>query len=365
MRLAGVVAVSLLSLPLLAEDASGPTVSSAGLVTFRLRAPQAKNVVLHGNWSGSPSETERPMTLGEDGVWTVTVGPLPPQIYTYSFETGGATIPDPANLRVVAGAWGMASLVEVPGERPSPWSERPRIRHGAVTTQSYLYRDQLRHCVVYTPPGYESDHGQFPVVYLLHGFGGNENDWIAAGPANVIADNLIADGLAVPAIIVMPNAHGLPPTHGGGFNDARNVQLFQEELLEHVIPMIEKRYRVQAGAAHRALVGESMGAGHALAVGLGHLDRFAWLAAMAPGPKPTVSAHDTKAMNRALRLLWLGCGRADATCEDNRRYEEALTAAGIRHIWRESAGAHDWLEWRASLAEILPRLFIGRPPRSR
>jgi enterochelin esterase family protein len=342
-----------LSAPLFAEEARGPVVTPEGLVTFRVHAPQAKNVVLHGNWS----DEERPMAPEDDGVWTITVGPLPPQIYTYSFEVAGATVPDLFNPHVAAGSWGMASLVEVPGEPPSPWSERPRIKHGAVTTQSYLYRDKLRRCVVYTPPGYESDHGRYPVIYLLHGFGGTENDWIAAGPANVIADNLIADGKAVPAIIVMPNAHGLPAASGPGFDGVRNVRLFQEELLSHVIPMIESRYRVQADAAHRALVGQSMGGGHTLAVGLANLGRFAWLAAMAPGTRPPVSELDAAAANRRLRLFWLGCGRADSTYAESQRYEEALTAARIRHVWHEGDGAHTWLEWRTYLAEVLPQLF--------
>jgi enterochelin esterase-like enzyme len=345
-----------------AEETPAPTPASPEIhpdrtLTFRLRAPKAETVTVQGNWdTGEPHALEK----GAGGLWSATVGPFPPQIYTYSLEVDGLSLPDPGNVRVMSRpGWGKASLLEIPGDRPSPWSERPRVRHGGLATHAYLYRDRVRRCVVYTPPGYETNRGRFPVLYLLHGFGGNEKDWIEAGPAHVVADNLIADGKAVPAIIVMPDAHAVPPVLGDDTYDERNSRVFEEELMEHVIPLVEGRYRVRAGAAHRALAGPSMGAEQAVRIGLAHPERFSWLVAMAPGPLRPASELDPRVLNRKLRLFWIGCGRRDARLENLRRYEQALTGAGIRHVWHEGAGTHNWLEWREYLAEVLPLLFRG------
>jgi enterochelin esterase-like enzyme len=354
--------VLLLAARVSADDARlvSPEVGKDGAVVFRLRAPQATSVTLHGNWSGAPEAS--PMKRGEDGVWTATVGPLDPQIYTYSFDLDGARIPDPANVRVLASvSWGMASLVEVVGERPAPWNERTAVPAGTLTTHTYANGTDRRRVIVYTPPGYEKSRDRYPVLYLVHGFGDDERAWTATGRANLILDNLIADGKMVPAVVVMPNAHTLPPAPFDEFDWAGNSTRFRDDLLSHVIPLVESRYRVRTDAAHRAIAGLSMGGGHALFTGLAYPDRFAWIASMSGAIRLDVAGNvDARAVNRNVRLLWIGCGLSDeGSLSGNRALVSTLKQLGIRHEWHETDGAHTWMVWRENLAAILPLLFRG------
>jgi enterochelin esterase-like enzyme len=354
-------AFALLCGHLLAQDARtiSPQVGRDRRVTFRVNAPQAKDVALYGNWSGGTGPL--PLKRGGDGVWTATVGPLPPQIYTYTFGVDGLRVPDPVNARVATSpSWGLASLVEVPGDRPDPWTSRP-VPAGALTTHFYSSHHERRGVIVYTPPGYEKGLDRYPVLYLLHGFGDDESAWTNVGRAHLVADNLLADGKIVPAIIVMPNAHVLPPQEAATYDWVGNRTQFREELLEKIIPLVEGRYRVQADAAHRAIAGLSMGGGHALFIGLQQPDRFAWIASMSGGvPPPSSLSIDGKVVNRNAKLLWISCGRLDdQTLASNRDLVAYLKEHEIRHIWRETDGAHSWMVWRESLAELLPLLFRG------
>lgn len=336
-----------------------PVVHGDRTVTFNLQAPHAKQVSVSGNWNWTEA---KPLVQNDDGLWSVTIGPLPPQIYTYHFDVDEVRITDPRNpLVIMSPVWGNDSQVEVPGEKPSPWADVRDVPHGTLHRHTYSSHatGTLRQVVVYTPPGYEKGRDRYPVLYLLHGFGGNEGDWTNIGRAHRIADNLLAAGKTVATIIVMPNSHAVaadaPPPN---FDFARNSTQFHDDLMDDVIPLVEKTYRTRTDAAHRAISGLSMGGGHTLNVGLEHLDRFAWVAAMSSlVPAKTADSVDAAAVNRQLKLFWFACGKSDDLFGLSQKLDAALTEKGVRHVWRVTEGAHTWLVWRENLVEVLPLLF--------
>ena len=262
---------------------------------------------------------------------------------------------------------GSRGYVEVPGPadhpRPDQWRDVP---HGAVTMHWYSspLNGSLRRVQVYTPPGYAQETARrYPVLYLLHGSGDNDSHWVLIGQANVIADNLIAEHRAVPMLIVMPDGHVGNRSGGRETGDRwRYREMFEKDLLEGVVPLVESNYRVQADAQHRAIAGLSMGGGQSIGTGLGHLERFAWVGAFsaaASGDDPVLEwlQADPAAANRQLRLLWIAVGKSDFLLAMNRDFVKALDGLKIRYTYHESAGAHTWIVWRSYLHEFLPLLF--------
>jgi enterochelin esterase family protein len=224
---------------------------------------------------------------------------------------------------------------------------------------------------IYTPPGYDKSSARYPVLYLLHGNGEAQDGWVMNGRANFILDNLIADGKAQPMLIVMPQGHALQAAGVGPLvripgETTMYSERFPKDLLEDVIPLIEKNYRVIADANHRAIAGLSMGGGQALAIGLAHQDLFHYVL----GYSAAISAQfmdadavfrdalaDPASINKKLRLLWLSCGRQDFLYEANRQFAETLKAKGVRAMVRETEGAHVWSVWRNNLNESAALLF--------
>src|SRR5262249_20455665 len=249
-----------------------PEVDSAGKITFRLRAPKAEKVTLNSGELQAALGKLPAMAKGENGVWTVTIGPVQPGIYDYDFQVDGLTITDPSSTHVFNNRQGSRGYVEVPGPKGKPRIDEWRdVPHGSVTSEWYTSaaNGSRRRLHVYTPPGYAKETARvYPVVYLLHGSGDNDSHWTLLGQANAIADNLIAENKAVPMIIVMPDGHVAGP--GGGAARPQSRQAFEKDLLESVIPLIESNYHVEMDPAHRAIVGLSMGGGQSLGVGLGH-----------------------------------------------------------------------------------------------
>jgi enterochelin esterase family protein len=345
-----------------------PEVQADGRITLRLKAPQAHSVKVVGG-EIPLGATEGAMRKGDDGVWSITLGPIAPGIYDYSFDVDGLRITDPASPNVFGDRRGTRGYVEVPGPPGKPRDDQWRdVPHGSVTAHWYVttVTGSRRRLHVYTPPAYQAEPSKrYPVLYLLHGSGDDDSHWMWLGRANVIADNLLADGRAVPMIIVMPDGHVLPrPSKPklDAADRARMAQAFEKELLENVIPLVETNYRVLCGAEQRAIAGLSMGGGQSLGVGLTHLDRFAWIGAFsAPesGDSPLLAglrAHPDE-VNRRLKLLWIGVGKSDFLLERNRKFVQALKDAKIRYEYREAAGSHCWSVWRLYLADLLPRLF--------
>jgi enterochelin esterase-like enzyme len=334
-------------------------------VTFRLRAPRATEVILRGLFF----QDRVPLARGADGVWSATVGPVEPGLYEYSFSVDGLSIVDPANPVIQPATEPGVSVLEVPG-RPPLVTELQDVPHGTVHVHHYFAKSlagRARRVHVYTPPGYEAGKGgRLPVLYLLHGSGDNDATWSVYGRANVVVDNLLAQGKVKPMIVVMTDGHPLPraPAPPPGTPRPDNTAAFSQELLTDVMPLVEKTYRVRTDGPGRAIAGLSMGGRQALAVGLNHPDRFAWVGAMSASipTEDTITAalNDPKGTNRKLRWLWIGCGAADGGYQRNQDFVALLKTKGIQHVWRSSEGGHDWPVWRGYLAEIAPQLFARK-----
>lgn len=257
-----------------------PEVSADGRVTFRFRAPNAKQVLV--------ALTQRvPMQKDEQGVWTLTTDPMPPDFYPYSFVVDGVTIADPGNpLLKTTVMGGSQSLVHVTGPGTLSW-ETNEVPHGVVIHEFFHSKitGDDRDFWVYTPPGYDpKGRTEYPVLYLLHGLSDDASAWTTAGRANVILDNLIAQGKAKPMIMVNPLGYGVPHPEAGLAailsNGEQNRQGFSDSLLGEIIPLVEKNYRVAKGRNNRAIAGLSMGGEQALTIGLNHADDFAYVAGL-------------------------------------------------------------------------------------
>lgn len=353
-----------LVLPLWAQlDYASPEVLPDQRVVLRLHAPAARSVAVHGIHGVGKT----PLQRDEEGRWSVTLGPLPADIYSYWFEVDGLRVLDPVN-RFTKDWLRMESAFEVTGEPARAFAVRPGP-HGVVHRHAIDVPGRVAPAAfqVYTPPGYDPAGGEsYPVVFLLHGFGDDERAWADFGRAPVIADNLIADGRMVPALIVMPSGHPLPPPRGTRPADygERNHAAMEQDVITHLLPAVEAAYRVRRDPAARAIVGLSMGGGHALGIGLRHLDTFGWVGAFSAATPEQDLAQRFEALLAATRagrgeprLLWIACGRDDFLIERNEAFVAWLAANGIRHVWRKTPGDHSWPIWRDYLEEFLPLLF--------
>jgi enterochelin esterase-like enzyme len=338
-----------------------PEVHGDGRVTFRLAAPKAAEVTFKGDWHNDPLK----MAKATDGVWSLTVGPLAPATYIYSFTVDGMTIADPVNPRVKLRARTSGSLVEIPATPPG-LAELRDVPHGAIEInwhRATALGGEARSVWVYTPPGYAAARDRrYPVLFLLHGSNDRPAGWVDVGGIQFIADNLIAEQKAVPMLIVMAFGHALPfgqPAPAG----RNNTQAFEEYLLRDVVPLVEAKYRVAPDRASRAIAGQSMGGEQALTIFFNHLDRFAAVGAFSPARFTGFENRhanllvDAQATNAKVELLWIGCGRQDTLFAGAEKLSALLDAHQIRHTWYPSEGAHNYALWRQHAIEFLPRLF--------
>jgi enterochelin esterase family protein len=334
--------------------------------TFAIYAPKASEVTLSsGEIDRLIPGRNKPFTKAENGVWSLTVSPLPPGIYEYAINVDGLSMADPVSPNVVGNVRGARGTVEVPGPSGKPRHDEWRpVAHGSLTQHWYDSKvtQTRRRIHVYTPAGYGASTKKLPVLYLLHGAGDNDAHWSQLGRANVIADNLLADGTIVPMLIVMTDGHPYRPRQGEAGGREKAAKMFEDDLLLEVQPLVEKSYRVDTTRARRALAGLSMGGGQTLNVGLGHPDRFAYLGAFsaatggADAHVQTV-AKNAAAFNKDSRLFWIRIGTDDFLLQQNRTLVESLKKAGITHVYEETDGAHVWGFWRQALADFLPKLF--------
>jgi enterochelin esterase family protein len=331
-----------------------PQVQADRKVTFRLRAPKAAEVTVNGQWPNGQAT----MAKDSNDVWTVTVGPIEPGVWEYSFQVDGVQMIDPGNPAIKPMREPRTSILHIPGQPPL-LHDFQDVPHGVVHQHTYFSKslNRLRELVVYTPPGYEKQaDARFPTLYLQHGSGDNQATWIAHGKAHWILDNLIAQGRAKPMVIVMMDGHAAPPR-----GPENNTAAFERDLLQDVMPFVEANYRVKTDAASRAIAGLSMGGGQSLTIGLNHLDRFAWVAGFSssvPSSEAVAGAlSDAKATNEKLKLLWIGCGKDDFLRQRNEQFISLLKDKDIRYEWHLSEGNHSWPVWRIYLAELAPKLF--------
>ncbi|HLK67943.1 MAG TPA: alpha/beta hydrolase-fold protein [Bryobacteraceae bacterium] len=381
-----------------------PEVSADGRITFRLRAPNAKEVFVTGMGQ------RLAMQKNEQGIWTATTDPMKPDIYSYSFSVDGATFTDPANgqFKTSYNSAGQ-SVVHVPGT--VSWEPAPGVARGAVTRHFYhsAVAGDDRDFWVYTPANYDPKRKEpYPVLYLLHGLGDESSSWTGVGAANVILDNLIAEGKAKPMIMVNPLGYG---TAGGGAGPTDMLEFFAKALVDEVMPQVEKAYHVSKDRNQRAIAGLSMGGAEATFTGLNHLDKFAWIGSfsgayvMWPGangrrpaggpPAGTISPGgpavvggvgapanptaprggrgtptiDSEIMpkdfpnlsaksNSQIRLLWIACGTADSLIGVNRQFKEWLKSKDVHFSELEVPDvAHVWPLWRQNLTDFAPLLF--------
>ena len=349
-----------------------PEVHLDRTVTLRFLAPNAAQVEVVGEIL--QGKLPHAMAKGEDGVWTATLGPLPPEIWSYNFRIQGVEIADPSNpaIKPVPPGFAMSSFVEVPGDTPAFYDSRP-VPHGEVRMVLYESKTMgvTRWLWIYTPPNYDRSRARYPVLYLLHGNGEAQNGWVMNGRANIILDNLIADKKAQPMIVVMPQGHALQGANVGplvrlaGETDMFSKR-FSPDLLQDVIPLVERSYRVYADADHRAIAGLSMGGGQALSIGLTYPDMFRYVlgfSAAVGGPFMNAESEFNEALskpaalNSRLRLLWVGCGRQDFLYQANRQFVELLKSKGVKVQYHETEGSHVWSIWRGYLNETASMLF--------
>ncbi len=349
-----------------------PEVHTDRTVTLRFRAPSATQVEVVGEILQGKGSLA--MTRGENGVWTVTLGPLPPEIWIYNFRVQGVEVPDPSNpaIKPVPPGFAMSSFVEVPGDTPAFYDSRP-VPHGEV--RMILYESKTmgvtRWVWIYTPPNYDGSSAKYPVLYLLHGNGEAQNGWVMNGRANIILDNLIADKKAQPMIVVMPQGHALQGANVGplvrlaGETDMFSKR-FPQDLLQDVIPLVERNYRVHGDADRRAIAGLSMGGGQALSIGLARPDLFHYVLSFSGavgGSFMNAEAEFSEALskpavlNSRLRLLWVSCGKQDFLYQANRQFVDMLKGKGVKVLFRETDGSHVWSVWRNYLNETAPMLF--------
>lgn len=347
-----------------ADPVFSPAVHADRSVTFRLRAPAAREVrLLLGEWD----VRDIPMQRDSAGVWSVRVEPLEPCICQYKFRVDGFETIDPVNPAIKAGTTVYGSVLEIPG------TDRPRFDEafapgGEVHTLRYRSTplSRMRTLRVYVPAAAVEHPGRrFPVLYLRHGGGDTENSWITDGRADAILDNLIAADRAVTMYFVMTD--GLTDGSWAGGSTPEGIATLEEELFRDVIPLIERRYRVRTDKRHRAIAGLSMGGGQAYVIGLRNLDRFCAIGQFSAGilsdgqfDYARYAPHvidDPERINRELRLLWIACGTKDPRYRGRLQTVGELRRRGVRFEFHDGAWGHEWQFWRLQLHDFVQRLF--------
>jgi enterochelin esterase family protein len=370
-----------------------PEVSADRQVTFRILAPNAQAIRL--NASDIPGLGPKGiLTKADNGVWSLTVGPLEPGAYRYNFNVDGVSVIDPRSPAISESNNNIWSIVYVAG---SDVFDTKNVPHGAVSAVTYYSTELQRHrrMHVYTPPGYASGSSRYPVFYLLHGAGDNDDAWTSVGRAGIILDNLIATKQARPMIVVMPAGHTNGPQPGVGPPlPARAVEgapdEFVRDFTKDVMPYVEKHYRVLSGRANRAIAGLSMGGMQTLNTAIPHLDRFAYIGVFSSGllgggrggraavpaaadaastpaaaPPPFGTAFETQhaanldnaALKKGLKLVWFSTGKDDGLIATSRSTVELLRKHGFTVEFIESPGGHTWINWRNYLVQFAPQLF--------
>jgi enterochelin esterase family protein len=362
------------------DTLKSPEVSPDRKVTFRIYAPKASEVTINGDWVAQRLGEGGKLTKDDQGVWSITVGPLPADFYSYSFNVDGVRVVDPKNAMIKQGVSSLDSMCFVPGE-DAAFEETKDVPHGEIRIDWYRSNvlDTLRSMHVYTPPGYDTSGEKYPVLYLLHGGGDEDSGWSTIGRAGFILDNLIAARKAVPMLVVMPNGSmprpaNLPPFTPGATPspEARAAMeqaanRFTDELLKNVIPFVEKNYRVVADRDHRAIAGLSMGGGQTLRVVTTHPDQFAYAAVWSAGAGRDPAAFEQRAsaflndaprVNGMLKFFSISVGDKDTLAfEGSKTLDSVLEKHGIKHEMNTSAGGHTWINWRHYLNDYAAKLF--------
>ena len=386
------LAAALLGLPAVAQqnlfpsqDLKSAIVNEDGSVTFNFLAPKAHKVQIVGDFMegekgtniGMASSGIVDMTEGEGGVWTYTSKPLDSELYSYTFLVDGIATIDPNHPYVFRDFATLTNLFIIPGGMGDLYSVQD-VPHGSVTAVWY-HSDGLgtdRRMNVYTPYGYEQSKKKYPVLYLLHGMGGDEDEWKNFGRACTILDNLIAQGKAEPMIVVMPNGHaGMSAAPGESAMGYYKPYHFREGTMDgtfetyfpEIVKFVDKTYRTQSDKAHRAIAGLSMGGFHSAFISANYPDLFGYVGLFSAAVgvtredvSPIYRDFDAKLatqFKKGVKLYWMGCGNVDFLYNNNKALREKFDAAGYPYVYKETDGGHVWKNWRIYLADYAPRLF--------
>lgn len=377
-----------------------PEIQSDHRVTFRLYAPKSTTVVVNGNWENG---LNIPMTKDDKGIWSATVGPLSAQLWAYAFNVDGLKVLDPGNGEYQRDGQNYQNLLMISGEFSDSWEFKPDVPHGAVQAVWYsseILKQKGRRMYVYTPPDYMTSNTRYPVLYLLHGGGGDEDAWVNMGRANIILDNLIASGKAKPMIVVMPNgnanqivtqgyAYGPTPrpnattapapppvqaAQGGlGMGPGRGAApagpgrgapqpyagSYPNSLVAEIVPFIDRNYRTIPNKDSRAIAGLSMGAGHVLQATNNNPGVFGWIAPWSGGGQdtPEFTAAMTKVKESGVKLYYVAAGTTDMALNGSKTVYSVAQKVGLNPVWKDSPGAHYWFIWRVFLGDFSSMLF--------
>ncbi|MES2278104.1 MAG: alpha/beta hydrolase-fold protein [Bacteroidota bacterium] len=341
-----------------------PVVNADHSITFRIRAKNAHIVsLLFGEWNIKP----QPLVKDTAGVWSITIAPVQPDIYSYLFNVDGVQVPDMNNPGIKIGTQIYQSIVEVPGT-PARFDEVQDVPHGTLITKRFMSSSlkRIRSFTIYLPPNYDAEpNKKYPLLILKHGGGDDETSWTQrAGSADVILENLVAQGKAVPMIVVMPN--GLTNSTWAGGSTPEAMKLLEQEMLNDIIPYVEKNYRVLPGRNNRAITGLSMGGGQAFVMGLRNLDKFAWVGEFSAGLLSDIDFKidetlpnivNASYLNPKLKLLWIGCGTDDPRYPGHLDIETLLKKRGINNEFHDAPGGHEWKVWRVELEGFMQKIF--------
>lgn len=353
-----------------------PEIHDDHSVTFRLFAPQAKEVRLVSDCLPEGKNFED-LQKDESGLWSCTVNKLNPELYGYTFSVDGVKVIDPNNVYFIRDVANVFNIFLIDGERADLYKVND-IPHGSLTKIWYQSPtlNKERRMTIYTPPGYESSKQNYPVLYLLHGMGGDENAWTELGRASQILDNLIARGAAKPMIVVMPNGHVIidaaPGETADGFYKPNTFRLRggfageMEKSFPDIIQFVEKNYRVKADKAHRAIAGLSMGGLHSIAISANYPNTFDYIglfSAATPQENEKIEVYhnlDQKfklQKENGYQLYWIGMGKTDFLYQNGTLFRNKLDEIDMKYTYYESQGGHTWRNWRIYLSEFAPLLF--------
>ncbi len=346
-----------------------PKVDSQGRVTFRIKAPDAKSVQID-------LTKKFDMVKNAEGTWEVTTEPIVPGFHYYSIIVDGLTVVDPSS-QTFYGMGRNASGIEIP-EKDIDYYLPKNVPHGQIRQLRYYSNitKAWRRAFIYTPAGYDANIKQkYPVLYLFHGGGEDETGWPNQGKVDIILDNLIAEGKAVPMLIVMDKGTAVnpdaPPAAGQmqrGMPMQNNT--LEEVVIKEIIPMIDKEFRTVPDRDHRAMTGLSMGGFQSFQITLHNLDKFAWIGGFSGAGQMQQGVEfsklyngawaDVNAFNKKVKLMYLSTGLEEPVrmYQTVNNFKKELDKAGIKHVYFESPGtAHEWLTWRRSLYQFAGLLF--------
>ena len=369
------------------QDIKSPEINANKTVTFRVMAPNADTVRITGDflptekmktqWGEFDAPGKALLTKDAKGIWSFTSGVLQPELYSYSFIVDGFNTTDPNNPFIVRDVASVTNIFIIGGSQADLYKVND-IPHGTVAKRWYdspgLGMD--RRITIYTPPGYESSKEKFPVLYLLHGAGGDEEAWITLGRTAQIMDNLLAQGKIKPMIVVMPNGNVIQDAAPGeGYEGFYKPQFMVTKTMDgtyeasfsDIIKFVESSYRVKADKANRAVAGLSMGGFHSLHISRYYPNTFDYVglfsAAILPNQNVSSPVYNDidgtlkKQKENGLKLYWIGIGKSDFLYQGNADYRKKLDEMGFKYTYRESDGGHIWRNWRIYLSEFAPLLF--------